>query len=172
MAVTYKLIQTITVGSGGAANIEFTSIPQTYTDLKIVLSGRTNATDGSAGQWAYVNFNGATTSNSTRVLYGAGTSSGSTTASSPTPYAAYVNPSNFTSSVFSNTEVYIPNYTSANNKSYSVDSVTETNASVAYSNLTAGLWSSTAAIISIQLTPAGGSFVEYSSASLYGILKS
>jgi len=33
MAVTHKLIQTITVGSGGAVSIEFTSIPQGYTDL-------------------------------------------------------------------------------------------------------------------------------------------
>jgi len=35
-------IQTVTVGSGGAANIEFTSIPQTYTDLVVVLSLRNN----------------------------------------------------------------------------------------------------------------------------------
>jgi hypothetical protein len=40
MAATYKLIETVTVGSGGAANIEFTSIPQTYTDLKLVISGK------------------------------------------------------------------------------------------------------------------------------------
>ena len=42
MANTFKKIQTVTVGSGGAASIDFTSIPQTYTDLKIVLSARTN----------------------------------------------------------------------------------------------------------------------------------
>ena len=33
MANTYTLIASLTVGSGGAANIEFTSIPATYTDL-------------------------------------------------------------------------------------------------------------------------------------------
>ena len=33
MATTYTLISSVTVGSGGAANIEFTSIPSTYTDL-------------------------------------------------------------------------------------------------------------------------------------------
>lgn len=169
MANTYQIIQTVTVGAGGAASIDFSSIPQTYTDLKILLSGRTNANDGSSGQWTYINFNGATTNNSVRVLYGAGSSVGQLAATSPTPYGAYVNPSNFTSSVFSNTEIYIPNYTSANNKSYSVDSASETNATVAYSNFTAGLWSSSAAITSIQLTPAGGTFVQYSLASLYGI---
>jgi hypothetical protein len=33
MATTYEIIASVTVGSGGAANIEFTSIPATYTDL-------------------------------------------------------------------------------------------------------------------------------------------
>ena len=41
MATMVKL-QTVTVGSGGASSIDFTNIPQTYTDLKIVLSARTN----------------------------------------------------------------------------------------------------------------------------------
>ena len=45
MATTYKAIATVTVGSGGAANIEFTSIPATYTDLVIHLSGRTTRND-------------------------------------------------------------------------------------------------------------------------------
>jgi hypothetical protein len=39
MANTYTLIaSSVTVGSGGAANIEFTSIPATYTDLVSALS--------------------------------------------------------------------------------------------------------------------------------------
>jgi hypothetical protein len=33
MANTFELIASSTVGSGGAANIDFTSIPATYTDL-------------------------------------------------------------------------------------------------------------------------------------------
>ena len=41
MANTYTLISSVTVGSGGAANIEFTSIPATYTDLLLKLSTRT-----------------------------------------------------------------------------------------------------------------------------------
>jgi hypothetical protein len=35
MANTYEAIATVEVGSGGAADIEFTSIPGTYTDLAI-----------------------------------------------------------------------------------------------------------------------------------------
>jgi hypothetical protein len=46
MATTYEAIATVEVGSGGAADIEFTSIPQTYTDL--LCSLRVSRT----GKWA------------------------------------------------------------------------------------------------------------------------
>jgi hypothetical protein len=42
MANTMVKIQTITVGASPAASIEFTNIPQTFTDLKIVASIRCN----------------------------------------------------------------------------------------------------------------------------------
>jgi hypothetical protein len=171
MANTYELIQAQTLGSS-AASVTFSSIPGTYTDLKVVLSARTDTDDGSSGQWGYVNFNGASTNNSTCILFGTGSGAGSFAGSSPTPYGAYVEPSNFTASTFSNSEVYIPNYTSSNNKSYSIDSVTENNATGAYSNLTAGLWSSIAAITSVVFTPAGGNFVANSTFYLYGIKNS
>ena len=48
MAGTYKLIGSVTVGAGGAANIDFTSIPSTYTDLAIKVSYRSTATPGVA----------------------------------------------------------------------------------------------------------------------------
>ena len=40
MANTYEAIATVEVGSGGAANIELTSIPATYTDLSLFISTR------------------------------------------------------------------------------------------------------------------------------------
>ena len=42
---TLVKIQTVTVGSGGASSIDFTSIPQTYTDLCLVYSARLTTTD-------------------------------------------------------------------------------------------------------------------------------
>ena len=46
MPVTYKPIATVTVGAGGAASIDFTSIPGTYTDLLVLISARsTRSTD-------------------------------------------------------------------------------------------------------------------------------
>ena len=75
----------------------------------------------------------------------------------------------YTASTFGNAELYIPNYTSSNNKSFSADSVTENNATAAYSQLIAGLWSNVTAITSLSLAPSSGTFVQHSTATLYGV---
>ncbi|CAB4222006.1 hypothetical protein UFOVP1649_5 [uncultured Caudovirales phage] len=77
-----------------------------------------------------------------------------------------------TASTFGNAEFYIPNYAGSNYKSASFDGVGENNATQAWMGLGAGLWSNTAAINQLTLTVAGGTtYLTYSSASLYGILK-
>lgn len=165
-------ISTVTVGSGGAATIDFTNIPQIYTDLKIVVSARNVASNVAGGVWLYPN--GSTSNMSARVLFGTGSASGSTT---DTKIWGYANSANSTSSTFGNIEFYIPNYTSSNNKSISVDGVMENNATEGRQNLSAGLWSNTAPITSIALesfnnsTSAVSNFAQYSSATLYGIRK-
>ena len=164
MANTFKKIQTVNVGSGGSATIEFTSIPQTYTDLKLVVSLRTNNAGAEA---VMIEFNGSSANLSGRRIYGDGGSAASDTL---TNIRFAVNTAADTASVFSNGEFYIPNYTSANNKSVSVDGVNETNGTNAVQSLVAGLWSNTAAITSIKLLGNNsGSFVQYSTATLYGI---
>ena len=173
---TYELIASSTVGSGGASAIDFTSIPGTYTDLLLKVSARNNVTTSSG--YMRVEFNGVTTNFSSRVLYGTGSATGSFTPTSPYGFVFfYNNTDQATASTFGNAELYIPNYTGSTNKSISVDSVTENNATTASSSLTAGLWSNTAAITSIKLTTynnstdAAANFVQYSTAYLYGIKK-
>lgn len=173
MANTYTLIASYTVGSGGAANIEFTSIPATYTDLKVVVSARNVAANVAGGVWLYPN--GSSANMTARVLFGTGSVIGSTT---DTKIWGYTNSANSTSSTFGNIEFYIPNYTSSNNKSISVDGVMENNATEGRQNLSAGLWSITSAITSITLesfnnsTSAVANFAEHSTAYLYGIKNS
>ena len=67
---TMELIQTVTVPSGGQANIEFAVIPQTYNDLKFVISGRT--TGSTNGDLGYIRFNGSSSTYSTIRLQGDG----------------------------------------------------------------------------------------------------
>lgn len=168
MPNTFTLLASSTVGAGGAASIDFTSIPSTYTDLCLKVSLR--MTEGSVNYYS-MRFNNATTNFTYRTLEGSGSSAGSFNGSTGT-YGFPV-PSTYTSNTFSNGEIYIPNYAGSANKSFSVDTVTENNATQSYQDLIAGLWSNSAAINQITLYPGGvGTFVQYSTAYLYGIVKS
>ena len=170
MATTYEAIATVTVGSGGAANIEFTSIPGTYTDLVMKISARA-ATDESQLE---LQFNNNTSNYSIIRLTGDGSSAASASQTSVSQMqfgrgATSVS----TANTFGNTEVYIPNYTSSNNKSTSADGVNENNATLARSGLFAGIWANSAAITSIKIFFNGSpNFAQYSTATLYGIKNS
>jgi len=174
MANTYIAIATTTVGSGGAANITFSSIPQTYTDLVLLTSLRSTDTSSNWGA-ATLRFNGDSGSNYYhKELYGTGSAAGSGEGVAATSMGAVrPNSNGTTANTFSNASLYIPNYTSSNQKSTSEDSVTENNATAALSPLVAGRWTGTSAITSIVLTPSGGfSWMQYSTATLYGIKNS
>jgi hypothetical protein len=161
---TLNLIGKQTVGAAGTASVTFSNIPQTYTDLKVVVSARHSAAEVSND--ILVSFNGSTSNFTARRLYGSGSGTGGDTnaRSMGTTVGASA-----TASTFANNEIYIPNYTSSNYKSYSTDQVGENNATQAYTILVAGLWSDVAAITSITLTAAAGSFVQYSTFTLYGV---
>jgi len=168
MANTFIKIETITVGTA-IASITFSAIPQTYTDLQLVISSRTSRASDSDG--LFITFNSVTTGYTQRDVLGSGTAavSGNTSLR----YIGETPGNNATASVFGNAQVYIPNYTSANNKSYSVDAVAEDNDSSAYVSLVAGLWSNTAAITSIGISPqTGPNLNQYTTATLYGIKSS
>lgn len=160
---TFIKIATVDVGSGGASSIDFSSIPSTYTDLQVLFSLRTS--DAALAADINVQFNGNNTGN---IRYLGGSGSGAFTGTT-TGNGASANAATSTGSVFSNGNLYIPNYTVAQNKSFTGDRVTETNGTTIYMTMIAGLWSSTAAINQITLV---GSFVQYSTATLYGISKS
>jgi len=169
MANTYTLISSVTVGSGGAASIDFTSIPATYTDLVIKVSARSDY--ASVNDAVAMKLNGSTANMTTKQLYGTGSAAGS--GSDTINKAGYSAGANDTSNVFGNVEFYIPNYASSNYKSSSGDGVNEYNGTGAFLELNANLWSNTAAITSISLySPNGGGsvkFVQYTTAYLYGI---
>jgi hypothetical protein len=172
MANTYVKIASVSVGVLGAATMDFTSIPATYTDLQVLISARSSK--GTTADSLWIRFNGSSTSYSDRTLYGSGSaaSSFSNAASGTAIYSGELNGSTSTASTFSNCSFYIPNYAGSTNKSTSTDAVDENNATAADAALTAGLWSNTAAITQITILPSTGPlFVQYSTAALYGIKK-
>lgn len=160
-------IAEIVVGAGGAAEIKFSNVPASFTDLYVVYSLRTAY--ASTWQQVPVYFNNDSANTIGRNLYGTGSSIASDTATWPQLAS---NGASSTGSTFSSGYVYIPNYAqTTSTKSFSVDVVTENNGTSAGQNIFAGLWNSTAAINTVQLWGAGQTFQQYSSATLYGISK-
>lgn len=169
MAITYVVISNVTVGSGGASTIEFTSIPQTYTDLILKISARNNDTGGAGN--ILIGFNNSTSNFANIYLQGSGSSTGT---GSVARMIGDMDTDAETANTFNNIDVYIPNYTSSNNKSFIADSAMENNSTTAYIMLTANTWSDSSSIASIQITnrTAGKNFKQYSTATLYGIKNS
>ncbi len=166
-------ISTVTVGSGGAASIAFTNIPQTYTDLCVKISARSARV---ANQDDYnISLNGSSAGLAYRQLYG-GAGSGSVvtgSAGGSTGFVGIMPAANNTASTFSSQEIYFPNYSGNANKSFSVDSVAENNAVTQWQlDLISQLWSNTNPITSISFTSNNAAnFAQYSTATLYGIRK-
>jgi hypothetical protein len=164
----WTVIGHVEVPSGGQATIDFTSISSSFTDLAIMLSLRTNRNatyddfriqfNSSDGTSRILLGNGATVTSFTQptILTGGGAGGNNTTAST-----------------FGNAFVYVPNYASTTtNKSVSMDGVQEHNATTAYQSINAGLWSNNNAINAVKIQPGDGTlFLQYSSATLYGITK-
>lgn len=173
MAQNYVLLERIELNAT-TASVTFNNIPQTgYTDLKVVMSARSDQA-GSVGQDVYVRFNGDSGANySFRRLYGTGSSAASDAVSSSSTAGRIgrCTSNDATANTFASTEFYIPNYTSSTAKSISGDAVDETNATGAIAQLTATIWTGTAAITSMQLFPFSGgtNFVAGSTFSLYGL---
>jgi hypothetical protein len=167
MAANYVLLERIELNAS-AASVTFSNIPQSgYTDLKVVLSARQGAENAFR-----ITFNSNTSSYSTISLRGDGSTASSNTGNPSLSTAIRIigiDPTGATANTFSNTEIYVPNYLSSNYKSVSIDGVNEDNTSAAYMNISAGLWSNTAAINAVTITPEAGSLAQYSTFSLYGL---
>lgn len=166
MPSTMRLISKTVLGSN-QATVTFDNIPQTYTDLFVVYSARSDRS-GFVNDAVYMRLNGSTSNFSVRFLEGNGSSASSSTAS--VGFAGQATAATATANTFGSNQIYIPNYAGSSNKTFSVDGVQETNAAGAITDAIAGLWSSTAPITSLGLYPSlGSNFLAGSTFFLYGI---
>lgn len=169
MANTFILIASSTVGSGGASSIDFTNIPQTYTDLLVVLSLRGTSANLERNLW--YTFNNTTANRSGKYIEGTGSAVGNV--SWGTMYGGAYSAASSTANAFSNFRIYIPKYSGSSYKPSSVDAVMGNMTSTSYLYRVANLWSDTAAITSIEFpAESGTTFAQYSTAQLYGIKNS
>ena len=162
---TYVALQT-QVLSSSASSITFTSIPQTYTDLVLVINAATNTGTGTL-IWQVGNGTIDTGANYSHTnLYGTGSAAGSTIqANTSTPYLNYFAEVNTTANA-NVTEVHFQNY--SNTTTYKTILSRANNAASGVSAVV-GLWRSTAAINQILLKLTSNSFAAGSTFSIYGI---
>jgi len=163
-------IQTVTVGSSGASRIDFTNIPQNYTDLRLVISGRQNA--GSGFGYSTLSFNNdATTTNTTfRNMVTEGSSTVATYNQGAYGTGGEINAAGLpgATSTFGHMEVYIPNYSSYNIKPYSINSATP---NLYWWWQGSHLYNSTRPITAIKYTNINYNLTQHTTATLYGIRK-
>lgn len=165
----YQLIETIEVGSGGAASIEFTGIAGTGQDLVLLLSSRSDQSGNAV--FNSVQFNSDTGSNYTMTnLYGdgAGYISANTLTGDLRLWTGASSAAGNTANTFGSAELYTSNYASSVAKSVSSQGVSENNGTEAIAHIGAGAYTGTGAITSLKVLTQGN-FVQYSSASLYMI---
>ncbi len=167
LGMDYHSIATITVGSGGAANMEFTSIPGGFQHLQIRILSKSVITAGDIGD---MTFNSDTGNNyAYHSLYGDGASAAAEAGTSRAniPLARMVTSSS--TSVFGANIVDILDYASTSkNKTVRTFKGDDRNGAGAVL-LDSGLWMSTSAITSIRITGRSNNFAQYSQAALYGI---
>ena len=165
--MSMTLVGTVTVGSGGAASIDFGSIPQTGTDL--ILVGSLIDNSGNANMNIQINGNtGSVYQN--RSLFGNGSSASSFSSGLGVDWTLGAMPGGGV--IASSNQVYFPNYTSSTAKTASAESVTEANATAAQQWLFAGSTTITGAITSIKIySGSGGNLRQHSLASLYIVTK-
>ena len=169
----FESIATVTVGSGGAASVTFSSIPSTYTHLQIRVFAQTNrATYGRDA--VKLNVNSDTGNNySWHEVFGDG-SGAYVNASSTTNRGEVAEVGTGVGSTFGGAVIDLLDYANTN-KYKTIRSLFggDHNGTIAGFGGTVGLysalWQSTSGITSISLAPVNGSqFNQYSHFALYG----
>ena len=164
MPATYEPIATTTLGSA-AATITFSSIPGTYTDLRLVYVG----TNTVGGNYVGITLNGSTSSiySYTRLL-GSGSAASSFRQTSQTEFRfiAQFNGQSTTIPTMGITDIF--SYAGSSNKTLLHENSNDQNGAgdvIRY----AGLFQSTSAITSVTLTASAGNHAIGTTATLYGI---
>ena len=167
----FESIATVTVGSGGASSIEFTSIPGTYQHLQVRLIGRSDR--AAAGDYIRVQLNSDTGSNyAWHELRGDGANATATGSSSQTGgIVKQITGASNGANEFGSVVIDILDYTETS-KNTTVRSLGgfDSNGD-GQIVLMSSLWANTSAVTSLKLESQAGSsnWVEHSTAALYGI---
>jgi hypothetical protein len=175
---TYEAIATNTVSGSSTTTVTFSSIPQTYTDLVLVMSVR-----ASAVTFNNMNFMNTTLNSDTSAIYsptflyyrntGGGASAISSRGTNENNFnLGGIATNNFGSSIFSTYTINFMNYSNTTTNKTVLARIATGGDLTAMDDAWAavGLYRSTSAISTISVSPSSsGNFVAGSTFSLYGI---
>ena len=168
VAGDYESIATVTVGSGGAANVEFTSIPGTFTHLQIRAIAQSEKS--SAVDYLGMRINGDTGANYTvHLLYGNGSSASAYASTGNTNYDISEFPANSSTSVYGVLVLDILDYANTNKYKTVRHLGNNDRNGAGQVQLSSGLWLSTSAITSLRFYFGANDIAQYSHFALYGI---
>lgn len=171
-ANSYESIATYTVGAGGSSQIDFTSIPSTYTHLQIRAIARTDRATTGSNIYLRCN-NDSTNIYSWHRVEGNGTSASADAASTTSGYQVSIASAaaSTTTDVFGTAVIDLLDYRNTNKyKTIRSLSGRDANNTTGVIRFTSGLYQSTSAVSTITLVPdTANNFVQYSHFALYGI---
>lgn len=160
MAATYTPIASTTLGTA-TSSVTFSSIPQTYTDLVLVVDYSMTSSTNLQGEW-----NGDTGANyAWTYLEGVGSSASTGKGTN----SAIANLGYSTANQRSNAIIHFQNYSNTTTNKTVLNRQNDAGAT-SYVSLTTNLWRNTAAITSMRIYVPAGNFASSSTFNLYGIL--
>ena len=160
----YESIATVSVGSGGSASAEFTSIPSTYQHLEIRWIAK-----AASGTRLRLQINSDTATNYSTHLWIADGSGVASLGAANEPKIAISAATSGTSGVFCAGVVSVLDYKDTNKfKTVKTLSGIDNNGSGEVA-LNSGAWRSTSAVTSLKFYWDSGNLDQYSSFALYGI---
>ena len=154
---TYNPIASITLGAA-TASVTFSAIPQTYTDLVIVMFS-----DQTASSISRMEFNNDTATNYSATFIAGDISN---TATSNRASNANSTAITYTSANEQISIIHLMNYS---NTTTNKTNLSKRNDALGNVILNVGLWRSTAAITSVKLSSTSSTFTSNSTFNLYGI---
>jgi hypothetical protein len=160
---TMTKLATVTVSSS-VASATFNNIPQNYTDLVILVSVRTTASEEVSSLNMSLNGSSSLFTGQYHVTNGGGTFAGSASG-----WVAYSNGATSTANIFGNSEITISDYSTNSYKTVMSDSTQENNGSTAYMGFLSNVFTSTSPVTSVVITPQTGSLAQFSTITLYGV---
>jgi hypothetical protein len=162
MAATYTPIASITLGATTGSIVAFTNIPQTYTDLVLIINSKSDTTN-----YPYMRFNNDGSSIYDRVyISGTGSAAQSGKDNGATLMYLSANAGQTTTNFNYNNVISIPGYSNATTSKVILSRANNAENGV---DLVVSGWRSTAAVTSLNLGINTGNFAAGSTFNLYGI---